>query len=423
MLIRCDEIKKGKLMTMYPPVHKRTEYPFDYDRLTMLWDKYPQYHEKTLFSTMDELLEEHESYRKDYEEVKDEYISCGYEKFLIQLSWADLPYRYETKRLIEKAGDIPENYYVKEFMDQFRGIDTERKACFVFPESFVPHFFVVMEVCKNAESVSPIKSLFPDEEKVHYLAVFDKTDMDRILLMYHLLYTSSSEEIYGGYSLYDYPFPWYHNHLWDGETVFRSPYLPDKLAKYQGNIPYYHNPAKTVYVRRNIKHMLECGYFSTELEFFLALTRDIMPIFQWWYTDILLYEEKDGFKTDWRLKRTQIRTDLTDKGIIKPKWKHELSLFREIRKKFPDTLYQYRPDWLKRQSLDIYIPSIKTGIEYQGIQHYQPVDFFGGEEALLQRQELDKTKKYLCDANDVRLIEWPYSMEPTIGNIKKMLKK
>jgi hypothetical protein len=148
-----------------------------------------------------------------------------------------------------------------------------------------------------------------------------------------------------------------------------------------------------------------------------------MPIFQWWYTDILLYEEKDGFKTDWRLKRTQIRTDLTDKGIIKPKWKHELSLFREIRKKFPDTLYQYRPDWLKRQSLDIYIPSIKTGIEYQGIQHYQPVDFFGGEEALLQRQELDKTKKYLCDANDVRLIEWPYSMEPTIGNIKKMLKK
>lgn len=408
-------------MTDYPPIHIRTEQTFSYDRLKMLWERYPQYHEKTTFSTLESLLEEHESYQRDFAEIEEEYRSNGYEKFLVQLSWADLAYRHATMEQIEKMEPPAKNAYVEAFMEQFYGIDTDRKACFVFSESYVSHFFVVMEVCGNAEFVRPIRSLFPDEEKVHYLAVFDKKDMDDVLLMFHLLYTSSSEEVYGGYSLYDYPFPWYQNHLWDGETVYRSPYLPDRLAKYQGNIPFYHNPVKTVYVRRNIGHILECGYFSSELDFFLNLTRTIMPFFQWLYEDILLYETKEGYRTNWRLKRTQIRTELTAEGIIKPKWKHELSLFREVRKRYPDTLYQYRPDWLKRQSLDIYIPSIKTGIEYQGIQHYRPVEFFGGEDALTLRKELDRTKKESCESNGVRLIEWPYSLEPTAGNIKQML--
>ena len=92
-----------------------------------------------------------------------------------------------------------------------------------------------------------------------------------------------------------------------------------------------------------------------------------------------------------------------------------------MRKCFPDTLYQYRPDWLGRQSLDLYIPSLRAGIEYQGIQHYHPVEFFGGEEALARRQELDRQKKELCMQNNVRLIEWPYDLEPTVKNVKKML--
>lgn len=80
-----------------------------------------------------------------------------------------------------------------------------------------------------------------------------------------------------------------------------------------------------------------------------------MPHFEWWYRDLVLYEEKDGYRCNWRLERTRIRTKLTAEGIINPKWKHELSLFHAIRKKYPDTLYQYRPDWLGRQSLDLYI--------------------------------------------------------------------
>ena len=405
---------------MYPPIHEKPTITYSYDRLRMLWDRYPQYHEMTTFSTLDALLEEHESYQKDFEDLREEYISNDYERFLVQLSWSDLSYRYATMKLIEND-KLLSNPYVDAFLSQFEDIDTDRKACFLFPESFVSQFFVITEVCRQAEVFRPVNSLFPDEEKVHYLAVFDKENMDTVLLMYHLLYTNTSQEVFGGYSLYDYSLSWYQTHLWQDGIVLRSPYLPDRLAKFQGNLPFHHNPVKTVHVRRNIEHILECGYFKSELDFFQSLTRVIMPFFQWWYTDLALYEEKDGLRANWRLARTKIRTKLTAEGVIKPKWKHELSLFHAVRGLYPDTLYQYRPDWLGRQSLDLYIPSLSTAIEYQGVQHYLPVEFFGGEEALSQRRDLDRVKKELCAANSVRLIEWPYSLDPTEKNVRKML--
>ena len=405
----------------YPPVHRRKEEPQSFERLDRLWERYPKYHEMTTFTDLDTLLGEHESYQKDFEDVREEYVGAHYDRFLVQLSWEDLAYRYETRKLIEKAGDFAPNPYVEEFLGQFEEFDTDHDACFLFPESFVTQYFVIREACKDAKLVRPVRSLFPDEEKVHYLAVFDKRDMEAVLLMFHLLYTNPSQEVYGGYSLYDYSLPWYQNHLLEEGIVLRSPYLPDRIAKYQGNLPFYHNPAKTVYVRRNVKHMLECGYFSSELELFVNLTIRMMPYFQWWYTDLALYEEKDGYRTDWRLQRMKIRTRLTAEGVIKPKWKHELSLFHAVRSLYPDTLYQYRADWLGRQSIDLYIPSISTGIEYQGIQHYRSVGFFGGEEALAQRQLLDQQKRALCEENHVRLIEWPYDLEPVEGNIRAAL--
>jgi len=47
--------------------------------------------------------------------------------------------------------------------------------------------------------------------------------------------------------------------------------------------------------------------------------------------------------------------------------------------------------------LDFYIPEYNIGIECQGLQHYKPVEVFGGEEQFLKRLELDKKKKELCE--------------------------
>lgn len=345
----------------------------------------------------------------------------GLEKFLVQLSWSDLPYRWATKELIEKAGPLLPNPYVDRFMSQFDGLDYDHKAYFMFPDSDRPSFLVFKEVLQRADAVVPVNDLFPDQENRHYLAVFDKKDMDTVLLAFHLVYSGGLSDTPGTYLLYDYPFPWYRSHLQYENIVLRSPYLPDRLAKYQGSPEFYHNPAKTVYVRRNIRHILDKGYFSDELDFFRNLDRKIMPLFQWWYSDIAAYEEKDGYQSDWRLERTKIRTRLTAEEIINPKWEHEVELFRLLKKMYPDTLYQYRPPWLGRQSLDMFIPSLKTGIEYQGLQHTVAVDFFGGQEALDHRRLLDQQKRDLCLENGVLLIEWPYDLEATEKNAARML--
>lgn len=52
--------------------------------------------------------------------------------------------------------------------------------------------------------------------------------------------------------------------------------------------------------------------------------------------------------------------------------------------------------------------SIMCLIEYQGKQHYEPVEHFGGESGLLLRKEYDKKKKEYCRINHIPLIEIPY---------------
>lgn len=93
----------------------------------------------------------------------------------------------------------------------------------------------------------------------------------------------------------------------------------------------------------------------------------------------------------------------------RPKWKSEEKLFEIVKNIYPDAIYQYRDKWLGKQSLDVFIPSIKTAIEYQGIQHFKEVEYFGGEGHFKKQIENDEIKKELCKNNDIKLIEWLYN--------------
>ena len=96
MILRNIEAKCGK-GAGYPVVHERPAIVRSFDRLEKLWARYPQYHEMTTFSTMEALAAEHESWQADFEEVRGEYMENQYDRFLVQLSWSDLPYRYAAK--------------------------------------------------------------------------------------------------------------------------------------------------------------------------------------------------------------------------------------------------------------------------------------------------------------------------------------
>ncbi len=117
--------------------------------------------------------------------------------------------------------------------------------------------------------------------------------------------------------------------------------------------------------------------------------------------------------------RNEIYTNLITSGITTPKWISEYKLFIRIKSIYPDAIFQYRADWLGKQSLDIFIPSLSLGIEYQGIQHYEEVQFFGGEKGLKDRIALDQKKRKICFDRNVKLLEFRYNEVMDIDYIKK----
>ena len=104
-------------------------------------------------------------------------------------------------------------------------------------------------------------------------------------------------------------------------------------------------------------------------------------------------------------------------GKLGTRWKNENLLYASVSKMYADALYQNSPDWLKRQSFDIYIPSRRVAIEYQGKQHYEPIELFGGQVAFEERQWHDRLKKQRCEENGVCLIEWKYTREINKTNL------
>lgn len=57
---------------------------------------------------------------------------------------------------------------------------------------------------------------------------------------------------------------------------------------------------------------------------------------------------------------------------------------------------------------DFYLIDYNCCIEYQGIQHYKPVEYFGGEESLEYTQRHDKIKADYCKNNGITLITISY---------------
>jgi hypothetical protein len=50
------------------------------------------------------------------------------------------------------------------------------------------------------------------------------------------------------------------------------------------------------------------------------------------------------------------------------------------------------------------LPDYKVGIECQGIEHFEPRNFFGGNDDYISTNKRDKEKKELCATNGIKLI-------------------
>ena len=118
------------------------------------------------------------------------------------------------------------------------------------------------------------------------------------------------------------------------------------------------------------------------------------------------------------LYRVSIGLEKIGEGI---RWKSEYELFELIKAEFSSEkiVHQARPNWLGLQSFDIYLPDKNIAIEYQGQQHYQSIDFFGGDEALKKTIARDELKKKKAEENDciLILVDYGYSWE----SLRKLL--
>ena len=82
--------------------------------------------------------------------------------------------------------------------------------------------------------------------------------------------------------------------------------------------------------------------------------------------------------------------------------------------------------WLGRQSLDFYLPDYNIAIECQGIQHYEPVDQYGGNKRLEQQIESDSRKLKLCSENGIKILyftKYKIEGENIVKNKKELINK
>lgn len=66
------------------------------------------------------------------------------------------------------------------------------------------------------------------------------------------------------------------------------------------------------------------------------------------------------------------------------------------------------PEVVTRYEYDLFLPEYKTLIEFHGIQHYEPIEFFGGEDNLSYVKRNDEIKRHLADRYKYRLLEFNY---------------
>ena len=85
--------------------------------------------------------------------------------------------------------------------------------------------------------------------------------------------------------------------------------------------------------------------------------------------------------------------------------------------------YQKRFDWLGKQSLDFYLPDYNIGIECQGIQHFESIEYFGGEDRLKKQIKYDIIKKNLCEKNGIKLLYYTKFNENFIFSLNDLKNK
>lgn len=305
-------------------------------------------------------------------------------------------------------------------------------------------YYIAREFANSADESYMAQNAFPDDDTKNYVVKFKKNRVEDIAFMQYLF--NSSNNMFSGYAVKTIPIEDFYLGIeitppsrcvgiTKQNLVAKKPLLGLNKFISKEKMMYHRELLRKIYewsneevnyysIPRSIPHkdkisltqsvavesFLNQNYIPYKMryeepEYSKLKKRDSQLIMEARQTDNRKFHE---MLSDFKKKYNDIYYDLVDKGTVSPKWKSEYEMFKLIMAFFPDAVFQYRSEWLGYQSIDVFIPSKRIGIEYQGKQHYEAIDHFGGSESYKNRIELDLKKKSLCEKNGVILVEWKY---------------
>jgi hypothetical protein len=126
------------------------------------------------------------------------------------------------------------------------------------------------------------------------------------------------------------------------------------------------------------------------------------------------------------------RTRTKTYGCTKCQKKNQTLLYNILEKIYPreELFWDYKHEDLvsetsgNRLELDIWIPSLSMGFEYQGEGHYYPQDQYGKKKQKIFQDTIrrDEEKKKLCKKYNILLIEIPYTWNQSIEYVRDIIK-
>lgn len=123
-----------------------------------------------------------------------------------------------------------------------------------------------------------------------------------------------------------------------------------------------------------------------------------------------------------KIIENHIREKVSIPRVNEGRWINEIFLLNKIKAMTTyEVIHQWSPDWLGRMRIDIAVPDLRLAFEYNGKQHYEAIEYFGGEEGLKQTKKRDKRKSILCKKNQILLIVIRYDLEE--DKLIELLKK
>lgn len=257
------------------------------------------------------------------------------------------------------------------------------------------NFFLATQLIKET-NYQIVYNPYPLDDSENYIVTFQpgQEELYRLLatLLYNLIYESCHIKFFV------YGFDVFHLFRFCNQNESRRHYYYKEISA-----------QRRMAFDNAIIHLMQYYQVKSKYELYSFIKRDILDKYRITETYHTFPPHPKEMKEIYKPKLKQIEQELIMKNEMPTKWKSEQEMFRVIKNQFSDAIIHYSEAWISPQHLDVYVPSIQCGFEYQGTQHFRSIENFGGKKSFRKRKQLDNRKRQICLDNDVHLIEWHYT--------------